>query len=284
MLKNNATAGKRCDHQININGVPLSEVLDPRADDATELILGYCHVCGHRTVFYGYAPVDFPCKRNTLVCKVCGSCGRNRHLTRCILDAFPVGRSVASLKEWVGSFRGSIFQTCTSGAIADILRGHDGFVASEYVDGAHSGDVVNGIRCEDLHRTSFADESLDLVITEDVLEHVADPRQAFLEIRRILRPGGYHIGTIPVNWQRETTASRAVVENGEIRHLMEPEYHGDPTRPKGILAFTEYGRDIAEKWCGIIGPTIEDKLHGDIAGELAFGIHYSCVFVSRKPD
>ena len=44
---------------------------------------------------------------------------------------------------------------------------------------------------------SVADESFDVVISCDVLEHVPDDLAAMCEIRRILRPGGAAILTVP---------------------------------------------------------------------------------------
>jgi ubiquinone/menaquinone biosynthesis C-methylase UbiE len=274
---------------LAINGVPIRAILgyDPASDSvsayrAVEVGLGYCHVCGQRASFYGYEPIDFPCKRNSFVCQNCGSCGRNRHIAKCIVETILTEPASHSLRDFADHFRGRVFQTCTSGAIAEALQTNPGFVASEYIDGAVSGEAVNGVLCQDLHATTFEDCAFDLVITEDVLEHVAEPRRAFTEIRRILRPGGYHIGTIPVNWARDTTVTRAIVEDRQIRHLMEPEYHGDPTRPGGILAFTEFGQDITDVWCGIIGPSRVDTAHQDLAAELAYGIYNSWVFISRK--
>ncbi len=44
-------------------------------------------------------------------------------------------------------------------------------------------------------------ESVDIVLCLDVLEHIADDRQAFLEIVRVIRPGGLVIITVPAfNW------------------------------------------------------------------------------------
>ena len=45
--------------------------------------------------------------------------------------------------------------------------------------------------------TSVDDGQYDLSIACDVLEHVADDRSALRELRRILRPGGYAILTVP---------------------------------------------------------------------------------------
>ncbi len=48
--------------------------------------------------------------------------------------------------------------------------------------------------------TGLEDSMFDLVICTQVLEHVADPWEAGLEIQRILRPGGRAILTMPHVW------------------------------------------------------------------------------------
>lgn len=135
--------------------------------------------------------------------------------------------------------------------------------------------------CQDLQATSFLDCSFDIIITEYVLEHIPDPLKAFEEIKRILKIGGFHFATIPVDWGNPSRA-RAVIEDGETRHLMEPEYHGDPILSEGILEFTEFGFDLSEKYCSLIGKTDvywanDDKLLEDI-----FVIYINWVFVSQK--
>jgi ubiquinone/menaquinone biosynthesis C-methylase UbiE len=44
---------------------------------------------------------------------------------------------------------------------------------------------------------SFADNSFDAVISDDVIEHVKDPEKVFQEIYRVLRPGGIAILKFP---------------------------------------------------------------------------------------
>lgn len=44
----------------------------------------------------------------------------------------------------------------------------------------------------------YDDESFDLVLSHDVLEHVGDPRLSMREIRRVLRPGGLSFNVFPV--------------------------------------------------------------------------------------
>ena len=45
-------------------------------------------------------------------------------------------------------------------------------------------------RLEDIHRLSFASDSLGTVLMLETLEHVKNPLQAMAEVRRVLRPGG----------------------------------------------------------------------------------------------
>jgi SAM-dependent methyltransferase len=254
--------------------------LDPQP---TEVVAAYCHVCGKDTTFKSYEPIDFPCKRNSFLCDTCGSIGRTRHAAQTILDRFPTVPPSKSLAEFAKNFNGVIWLTCTLGPIADQLRMMPGCIATDYFENVPSGESVDGVRCEDIQATSFESSSIDLIVTEDVLEHVPSPEAAFAEIRRVLKSGGFHIGTIPVNWGRETSVARAVIENGKLRHILEPEYHGDPSRPEGILAFTDYGQDIVTRYCSIIGPSEVLSAHEDRQQERDFAIYNNWVFVSQKP-
>ena len=249
----------------------------------TERRFGYCPVCGFHADFRSYAPLDFPCKRNDFICHNCGSVGRNRHLAIVALDEFKTRAKASSLKEFADVFDGAIYITCVKEAVSRALRGGRNVTSSEFIDGVPSGEYKDGILCQDLQATTFPDNSFDLVITEDVLEHVPEPKQAFAEIRRILKPGGFHISTIPVEWDKEESFPRAKIINGELVHLTEPEYHGDPFRAEGILAFTTYGRDILEQYCSIIGPSKIIEAHTDKFYEDAFAVFNNWVFVSQKP-
>jgi SAM-dependent methyltransferase len=261
---------------------PVPPAAPASGPQPVETTAAYCHVCGQNATFRSYEPLDFPCKRNSFFCDACGSCARNRHVAQTILDRFPTQPGSRSLVEFAQHFDGVIWLTCTSGAIADRLRAVRRCVASEFIENVPSGQIVNGVRCEDIQAASFATGSVDLVVTEDVLEHVPFPEAAFAEIRRVLKPGGFHIGTIPVHWGRETSIARAVIEDGKLRHMLEPEYHGDPTRPEGILAFTDYGQDIVSRYCAIIGPSEVLSAHLDRQQEEDFAIYNNWVFVSQK--
>ena len=96
--------------------------------------------------------------------------------------------------------------------------------------------------CEDLRRLSLPDNSVDIVVTEDVFEHVVNPAPAFKEIARVLRPGGVHVFTVPL-FPRPKTLVRVGDDGTE---LMEPDYHGNPVGDGRSLVVREWGDDIVE--------------------------------------
>jgi SAM-dependent methyltransferase len=106
--------------------------------------------------------------------------------------------------------------------------------------------VVGGIRCEDLQDLTFADASLDVVVTQDVLEHIPDPARAFREVARVLRPGGLHVFTVPIYPGRATRVRVRVGVDGRLEHLEPPDYHLDPASPEGSLVIREWGYDIVD--------------------------------------
>ena len=138
----------------------------------------------------------------------------------------------------------SIYET----ANYSIFRAHDfrtfsNYVVSEYYDDSSPGSIINGTRNENLEQLSFPDNSFNIIISSDVLEHVSDIGKALSEIKRVLKPGGYHIFTIPVDYKMDRTTERAIVTNGLIINLLEPVMHGDTMRNNGILAFRDFGND-----------------------------------------
>lgn len=140
-----------------------------------------CNVCG----WEGRAFADDHWHRDS-VCPDCGSQVRHR-LLAALLDGSAAGFDEASL---LGGKE--ILHFAPERQLRDRVRG----ATSRHV----TADFDRGdcdLRLDMSAMPQVAGAEFDVVIACDVLEHVPDDRAAFLELRRILRPGGLAILTVP---------------------------------------------------------------------------------------
>jgi SAM-dependent methyltransferase len=108
-----------------------------------------------------------------------------------------------------------------------------------------------GIRHESLTGLSFEDNSFDFILSFDVFEHIPDYKAAIKECLRVLRPGGQMLFSVPFCFDSYEHIVRAYIrEDGNIEHLMEPEYHGDPVNSGGCLCFYHFGWKILDEFKG----------------------------------
>lgn len=89
---------------------------------------------------------------------------------------------------------------CGRGGVAEVIwrdvrlaAGIDPDLASLREHRAAGMPVVRGVA----ERLPFAADSFDVVVSVWVLEHLADPLGAFIEVRRVLRPGGHFVFLTP---------------------------------------------------------------------------------------
>ena len=150
-----------------------------------------------------------------------------------------------------------------------------GVVGSEYLGNAVPlGHQLNGVRNEDATRLTFDNGRFDFILSFDVFEHVPDYAAAFAEAHRCLAPGGTLLFTAPFDRDSDVTVQRArVCSTGEVEHLLEPEFHGDPIHPSGgILCFQHFGWDIVETLKGagfsaVTGHFLWSRRLGYLGGE-----------------
>ena len=91
-----------------------------------------------------------------------------------------------------------------------------------------------------LAQLSYPGEAPPGAIMINANENPLGPCPEALEaMNGILKRGGRHIFTVPFYQERCADEVRARMDtDGNVRHLMEPQYHDDPLRPDGILVFT----------------------------------------------
>jgi SAM-dependent methyltransferase len=91
----------------------------------------------------------------------------------------------------------------------------------------------------DMQQMSFADESVDVILHSDTLEHVPDSKAAMEETRRVLKQGGHLFYTVPIVIGRLTRTRRG----------LPPSYHGRPgVKRDDCIVHREYGADF---WCEV---------------------------------
>ena len=262
-----------------------------------------CFICGNRR---------FIAKKGTTireaVCEVCGASKRNSDVALAILKVlgFHENCTLREISNYLKHLH--IYEAQASGAIHDVLSLLPNYVCLEYFDDIEPGKLhPSGVISESLQDLSFPDNSFDLIITQDVLEHIANPEKAFKEIYRVLKPNGYHVFTVPIHEGRDTT-KRAKVENGEIIRMLPPVHHGDPLRKQGSPVFTDFGDDLVEYLNSVDMPTeiivrsdfydanqisfiVDDESYnkylkvknsGDFNNLLRFFLYNNIVFVTKK--
>lgn len=168
-------------------------------------------------------------------------------------------------------------------AFALRMRGlYPRFLGSEFTSDPTRKEWMYPIPCEDLQNLSMPDGSFDIVSTNEVLEHVPSIDAALAEIARVLSPGGWHIGTVPFLFFAVHGQRRAMLtDQGDLIHLLEPEYHGDPMNDGGALVFELPGWDIIERArkAGFRDAFIRfvmSKQHGVIAENIGGVLAFCC--------
>jgi SAM-dependent methyltransferase len=189
-----------------------------------------CRVCTKRSLFIAVGEGE--------ELRLCIRCRANLRYEMMADYLRSAGRDISTL---------DVLELDPGSPLRPLLAGAKSYRRSFYRDHIKPGTVrEDGAVCEDITKLTFADESLDMIVSSDVLEHVPDAAAAFRESARVLRPGGVHIFTVP---PRQATFQRAKIDAGQIVHLIEPpEYHRDPLDPRGVLVFWDYGPDFPERF------------------------------------
>ena len=132
------------------------------------------------------------------------------------------------------------------------LRRHldaERLICSEFLEDAEHS--FSEIPHQDLCALTFSDASFDLVLCNELFEHVRDLDLAFREIARVLRPGGRLLATCPLAFGQHASIEKALHNHatGQAELIVaEAEFHGDPVRPeKGSLVYRIPGWELLDQ-------------------------------------
>lgn len=232
---------------------------------------GTCNICGNRTIF---VCIDAKTARNNMYCPFCYSSSRKRHVAKVMLNQIG-SKSIAKLSQ---ANKSNIYNADVDDAFYKHLYHNHSYVCSSFIPEIPPGnETKERVFCQSLESLTFKDTSFDFVITEDVLEHVRNHEQAFKEIYRVLKPGGYHVFTVPCNFDQNTIVRVDTSGENDI-HLLPPEYHGDRIRGQ-ILAYRTFGIDIFN-FLNQLG--FDTKVDFSNYLDRSAGIYDSYVFCSQK--
>ena len=187
---------------------------------------GYCPICEDKRTFRAESDKVIPDAfephwfRGKLRCLVCKSPPRERAAAHVLAKLRPDWRDLVIHESSPGGW-----------ALSQKLRRDcNKYVATQYDPKFPFGEMHTSGRWrnENLENQTFADEIFDIVIAQDVFEHLFNPGLAAQEIARTLRPGGLCLLTVPVIRPWAETVRRASISNGVVIHHMPEAYHGNP--------------------------------------------------------
>lgn len=103
-------------------------------------------------------------------------------------------------------------------------------------------DPTKAMQKEDIVKTSFSDNTFDLIFCSHVLEHIPDDHKAMTELRRILKPDGTAILLVPI---KDEYKGRIISKTFEDFSIV------DPKEREKIFGQHDhvriYGRDYKER-------------------------------------
>jgi SAM-dependent methyltransferase len=195
----------------------------------------YCRCCGSRDFVFTEVlwkaltdewrlaahEVDYINRQQGLRCAVCGSSLRSMALAQAIMRQYSYA---GLLQDFVGQPSAQALRVLEINEAGEITR---------YLQQLPKHRLIT-YPDADMMQLAFPDDSYDLIVHADTLEHIEQPVRALSECARVLQPGGVCAFTIPIVVERMTCS----------RIGLPPSYHGAPTNNQSdYMVHTEYGCD-----------------------------------------
>lgn len=241
-----------------------------------DVYLGHCAICG----FDGEFQKNNTSFREGYQCPSCRASLRYRGQAESILKVFAADQRLDLVdlsKDKVFS-QLQIYEPGVIGPFRKLFSNFKNYHDSFYWEDVELGEIKDGVQCQSLETLTFDDDQFDLVISSDIMEHVRHPWVAFADIFRVLKPGGYHIFSIPLHLPMPSKTQFRVDTSGEEdKYIKEPQYHGNGVGGKSLV-YTDFGADITDYLTNIGYKVIVDTINHDHPD-----LKKLVIFITKKP-
>lgn len=121
---------------------------------------------------------------------------------------------------------------CGRGDLLRLAQGRGFSVTGCDFFGGQKPQLTGAVFCDGaLSEVDLPDDTFDVAVSRNTLEHVFDPRRELEEIRRVLKPGGYLYLKVP-NVQFEYGPGCRLLFQRE--HVLEPPFHLSHFSPRSL--------------------------------------------------
>jgi len=157
----------------------------------------------------------------------------------CNLRSMTLASAFMSLSDFAGTFT-EFCSNPTSAPSGGVLEINSAGQLTPFLERIPGYRLVSYPEVDMQNMAAIGNETFEIVLHSDTLEHIPDPVQALRECLRVLKPGGQLLYTVPIIVGRLTRR----------RDGLSPSYHGDYKNPRADhLVVTEYGADA---WCQLL--------------------------------
>jgi SAM-dependent methyltransferase len=165
--------------------------------------------------------IDYINRQQGLLCGACGSSLRTMTLAAAMMNVYGFH---GLFREFVRTQPGrllAVLEVNPAGKLTPHLRQLPGHKLARYP-------------AFDMQQMDLPDALFDVVVHSDTLEHVPDPALGLRECRRVLRPGGFCLYTVPI----------VIGRMSRRRDGLPAAYHGLARGADDFRVVTEYGDDV----------------------------------------
>jgi len=203
--------------------------------------LGICNICNTNLEYDLKDSLTFDeilAFREGLVCKKCGSISRDRMMMWVLANTNSKTSNLSDIPE---NKNLRILESTATRGHTNVLD-----LKFEYLNTIFDSDAIKAgkdpKKFADFQNLHYDDSYFDYILASDVFEHVRLDDDAYSEIFRTLKTGGYFLMTVPFSYELDKTMIRVKPEGDKDIFLLPPEYHADHT-----LVYRIYGRDLFDK-------------------------------------